>query len=247
MLSCLSPYFQGDLHAYGTTVQTVDQAPAEAIRLVTLTENPDTLRALLIHHAQNRGAENTDLRAVASSWNAGYLWALLPASLVAACLAGQDLPHAIAEIRVLCDENGRVACIYLPHEGKPFNPPSRFLRYTPLLYQHLTPLFHALHLASGISKRMLWGMVARYGDYIFEQLQSTDLPTIPVATDRLQLLDERQWPDGSANPMYANACAVKTNEGQTLRLHRQCCLWYKLPGEDYCEACPIRYGKHARL
>lgn len=242
MLECLAPYFQGDLYDYGAPVKTQAQAPADALSLRQLLTEPAALQRLLDRHAASYGQQDIDPRAIASSWAAGYLWALLPACLVAACLAGRKLPVHAEGILLSVGADGRVQQIYLPDEGEPFGSESRYARYQDLLQQHLAPLIQALQQCSGVSRRTVWGTVARYSAYILEELAAYDSPQHPVLADKAMLLDSPYWPDAAANPMYAKTRIVTDSDGQPLTLHRQCCLWHKLPGEGYCQACPLSHA-----
>ncbi|WP_242702398.1 (2Fe-2S)-binding protein [Achromobacter sp. SD115] len=49
-------------------------------------------------------------------------------------------------------------------------------------------------------------------------------------------------PDGSPNPLFGRrrtSLRVENGAAAPIHLHRQCCLFYRLPGQSYCDACPL--------
>lgn len=240
MIPILEPIFRGPWAAYGESLACSPCPPPHALPVTRLLAGPEVLDELLQRHAAHLGS--TDLRPVASAWSLHYLWALLPPVVAAASL----LRHAFAvqpgQMWVEFDADGEARRFHVADSGRPCPQGDSTACYEALLWQHLALLFEAVGRRARLPAKILWGNAARYLDSIFEQGLLLSRQADAVARDRERLLEQPAWPDGRANPLYSRARQVlqEAPGGATrLTLHRQCCLYYLLPGEGYCVACPL--------
>lgn len=116
-------------------------------------------------------------------------------------------------------------------------------RYAPLLRQHLAPLVGALSEAARVAPKILWGNVARHFEHLLDNGVALTGDAPCVVQDRAWLLHSATWPaPPGVNPLYGRQREVVRLHGDRavpMKLHRQCCLYHQLPGEDYCGACPL--------
>lgn len=260
MIPLLAPLFEGeDLRPFGERLQCAPVAPAGALRLDELLV-PDTLMATMRRNARFRRSDGHDLRAIASAWSLEYLAALLPPVVAAATVLEHVFPVGTDETWVLLDDDGNPVSFHILHTGASMAGASTTARYAPLLWQHLAPLFDMLSRLTRLAPKILWGNAAREFDVVFEQaLALTGLPAI--AEDWERLVRDPVWPSrhcGAVPPAAAQVCdnplhgrqrEVRKFHGDhydTVKLHRQCCLYHLLPGEDYCGACPLAPGHRER-
>lgn len=239
MIALLEPIFQGDWAQYGETLVCAARPPARDLHVADLLCDPRLLAGVLRRHARHLGAE--DLRPVASAWSLSYLWALLPPVVAAASVLQHGFPVAPEQMSVTLNDDGEPVCFYIPDEGAPLAGTDTVTRYGPLLRQHLQPLFIELSRQTRLATKILWGNAARYLEPILEQALLSG-PAPEITQDLDQLLRQRTWPDGRANPLFIRQREVVRLEGgkpATLKLHRQCCLYHLLPDEGYCGACPL--------
>ncbi|WP_148713619.1 siderophore-iron reductase FhuF [Chitinolyticbacter meiyuanensis] len=239
MIPLLQPLFRGDWSAYAETLVCAP-APADAIPVSALIGQPPLLQDVLAKQARYRRAHGTDLRAVASAWAMDYLWALLPGVVAAASVLQHRFAMAPDTLAVQFNAIGLPTAFYLRDEGKALPGSDTMARYGELLHGHLLPLFAALTAQSRVPRKILWGSAARYIEGILDQAQA-QLGRLPgLLADRDLLLEQPTWPGGERNPMHARRrCVAQPDQAAPLALHRQCCLYYLLPGEDYCGACPL--------
>jgi ferric iron reductase protein FhuF len=98
-----------------------------------------------------------------------------------------------------------------------------------------------------VAPKILWGDVARVLEPILAQAHALTGGMARVAEDREHLLCATRWPRApeslqGANPMHGRQRVLPRPAGDPrppLRLHRQCCLYHLLPGEEHCGACPL--------
>ena len=235
----LAPLFQGEWRAHGETLDCGPVPPPGAIRLDTLIEHPTRLADIMRCHAAHWAT--ADLRPVASAWSLRYLGALLPPVMAAASLLQQALPVAPAAMHLMLGEHGEPLRFHMRDEGMPLPGTDTTRRYRPLIDQHLGPLFAALHHATRVPTKLLWGNASRYVESILEHALTVSGHAARVLADQEQLLGCKRWPDGTPNPLHGwkQAAERRGRDGAVVRLHRQCCLQYLLPGEGQCGACPL--------
>lgn len=244
MIELLKPIFRGSLAAYGEGLICSDPPPSGTVRLAGLLDTPDALGVLLSRQALLLGT--SDLRPVASSWMLRYSALLLPPIVVATTLLKHVFPiDAMAiSIELDCEENPRK--FFISHPGRGASGWDTASRYASLIDAHLTPLVMRLSEVSNLPAKILWGNVARRLDAILNQATAM-APTAglvtDISTDRNYLLQQQSWPYGRRNPLFGRqqTALVKCADDQQtpILLHRQCCLLYLLPQEDYCGACPL--------
>jgi ferric iron reductase protein FhuF len=242
VIPLLAPLFQGEWAAYGETLACAPQPPADAVPVAALLHDAALLDGVLRRHARHLGVQGSDLRAVASAWSLEYLWALLPPVVAAASVLQHGFPVRAEDTAVSLDEDGEPVRFHIAGEGRALPGTSTAARFDGLLWQHLEPLFDAVSRQSRLPRKVLWGNAARYLELILDEALHLTGHAGPVAADSAALLHSAAWPDGRANPLHARLRkVVRIADGAAAppRLHRQCCLSYLLPGQDYCEACPL--------
>ena len=246
MIALLTPIFQGEWRQYGESLVHSPTIPTDAIQVSQLIQVPALLKHLVQLHAKKW--ETEDLRPAASAWSCSYLDALLPAVATAASLLQHFFPASADDIAVRFNhqaQDGTTKDFHIRSLGTSLAGNNTLKRYDALLNNHLAPLFEQLHQQCGVAKKILWGNVARYLDNLFREagdlVKGTPAASI-LRQDREELLCHPQWSDGRTNPLYTRRRDVQiTRNGctESLTLHRQCCLYYLLPGEGYCGGCPL--------
>ncbi len=235
----LQPLFPGALAPHGDGLQCAPAPPPDALHLAALLGTPGGLGDVLHRQARHRGTGLHDLRAVASVWTLDYLDRLLPPMVAAASVLQHAFPAGAQDIWVRLDAHGTVQSFHIVGPGHPMRGAGTADRYAALFWQHLAPLFARLAELTRVAPKILWGNTARRLDHILAQAVAQVGPGTPVSADRDFLLHRPQWP-GGCNPMHGPQREVLRGEGAApLRLHRQCCLYYLLPGESHCGACPL--------
>lgn len=244
MIELLKPIFHGPLAPYGEGLICSATHPPGTVRLAELFGAPSTVNTMLSRQALHLGT--SDLRPVASAWMLKYTALLLPPVAAAATLLKHVFPVDAREVAIDLDREGSPRAIFIPHPGCGATGQDTASRYAPLFDAHLAPLVTRLSEVSSLPAKVLWGNVARHLDAILDQATAMTLAAdlmAEIRVDRDYLLQQRTWPHGQRNPLFGRQQTVleKRPDGrQTLTLlHRQCCLHYLLPGEDYCGACPL--------
>ncbi len=112
--------------------------------------------------------------------------------------------------------------------------------------EHLTPLWHALSAASGISSRILWENTAVRLFSLFEhRIQPSDTAAeARVKQDFHYVVHEAP---GSlfgldVNPLtgYFRPLTWVEAKGEWVRFRRTCCFYYKASQpQEFCQACPL--------
>ncbi|MGC4060224.1 MAG: siderophore-iron reductase FhuF [Aquabacterium sp.] len=240
LIAKLAPLFEGEWAPFAETLACVPRPPEPAVRVADIL-NPELGMLADILQRQAKYQCTPDLRPVASAWSLYYLWALLPPMIAGSTVLQHGFPTAPEEMWLTMSKDGIPECFYILHEGQSMSGQDTMARHGGLLTQHLQPLFSALTRASKLAPKLLWGNAARYLDNIFEQALMLTDQAPHVAQDRAVLLGNPKWPNGQHNPMYGQQKEIDAMEEPSgrLRLHRQCCLYYLLPRESYCTACPL--------
>lgn len=242
MIPLLAPLFQGEWTSYGETLACAPHWPPEAIPVSSLSSDDTVLGDAIRHYAAHLGVTNKDLRATASAWSLEYLWALLPPVAAAASVLQHGFPVRADEVAVSLNETGAPVRIHIRHEGRPLPGTPTATRYDTLLDAHLEPLFNALGRHTRIATKILWANAARYLEVVIDHALALTGNAPAIAADREALLQHATRPDGRPNPLYARQrTSVRIEDGKTvpITLYRQCCLFYRLPGQDYCGSCPL--------
>ncbi|MDA8447408.1 siderophore-iron reductase FhuF [Paracidovorax valerianellae] len=248
VIPLLQPLFPGALAEHGTGLQCAPVPPHDALNLAALLDDADRLSDLLHCQAQHRGAGagtgSGNLRAVASVWTLHYLDRLLPPVVAGASVLQQPFPIAAQDVWVRLDRHGTVLDFHLCTLGSPMHGASTAERYADLLWQHLGPLFERLTELTRVAPKILWGNAARRLEPILEQAMVLAGSATPAAADRDFLLHRPHWPQPGGlpliNPLFGPQRQVPRSAATApLTLHRQCCLYYLLPGESHCGACPL--------
>lgn len=242
MIALLEPIFQGDWRPYGDSL-SCGPAPDGAVAVTRLLADDTLLDMLVRRYAAH--LDTDDMRPAASAWSNAYLEALLPPVAAAATLLGHVLPASAADMALTLDERGAPVAFYITGQGAALPGANAHQRYHALLNGHLTPLFAHLAQRCRVPEKILWGNVARFLDNLFREAGELSKAAGELAArDGAALLEQPQLPEGGRNPLYTRARTVQlpaTADGgeRSVTLHRQCCLYYLLPGEDYCGRCPL--------
>lgn len=236
MIPLLQPIFRGEWAPYGEALQCAARPPGDAWPVTALL-HPARLGTTLRRYAAHLGVAGPDLRPVASAWSLVYLGRLLPPVVAAASLLHHRFPVAADAIAVRLHPHGEPDTFHITDEGHATPGDDTAARYAALLHGHLAPLFEALHRETRVARKILWGNTARHLEALFDQVQQSMGSPAPLQADRAHLLDHAEWPGGQANPMVARQCPQDRPGSDAL--HRQCCLYYRLPGQGYCGGCPL--------
>jgi len=242
MIPLLAPLFQGEWAAYGETLDCASRWPAGAVPVSRLASDDALLGNAIRRYATHLGVTGNDLRAAASAWSLDYLWALLLPVAASASVLQHRLPMHADDVAVSLGDTGAPIRFHIVHEGHPMPGSPTGARYDTLLEDHLGPLFTAINRQTHLAPKILWGNTARYLEAILDQALELTGNAEHVATDRTTLLQQPAHPGGHPNLLYGRQRAsarIENGVAATITLHRQCCLFYRLPGQGYCGACPL--------
>ncbi|WP_083861826.1 siderophore-iron reductase FhuF [Halomonas sp. KM-1] len=244
MIELLTPVFQGEWAHHGEALICSKTAGSHAYRLADLLDRPREIDDILTRRARFVGCD--DLRPVAAVWLLKYVTLLVPPVAVAASVLEHGFPVDPKDISVMLDDDAKPVAFVIPHLGESIAGLDTQRRYAPLLQEHLEPLIGYLSTRARVPAKILWGNTSRRLETILTLAQQ--LPGHPADTaqraarDKEYLLERRTWPDGQRNPMFGHkrqATRITENGEVPVRLHRQCCLDYLLPGGSYCGLCPL--------
>ena len=240
VIPILRPLFQGAWAPLGETLVCTSSPPDEAIPVATLLHEATLIDDCLQQHARHLGVTGADLRATASSWCFAYLDVLLPPMVAAASVLQHVFPAQPEAMTVRLGGGAVPLVFHIGHEGTAQPGTETAVRFGPLIDDHLAPLFAALTRQVRVAPKILWGNLARRLDGIFDQALQLTGGAPPIARDRDHLLHAPLWHDGRPNPMHRpQRSVIRIHSDMPLTLHRQCCLFYLLPGQGYCSACPL--------
>ncbi|MFT3803157.1 MAG: siderophore-iron reductase FhuF [Burkholderiaceae bacterium] len=248
MIALLEPIFQGPLAMHGEKLACSASPPPAAIPVVQLLDGSPALERLVHRYARHWRCTGPDLRAAASAWSMAYFDALLPPVCAAATLLHHVFPLRARDVAVIVNDEGAAQSFHIRDPGAPRHGAAPLERYESLVWDHLDPLFHSLQALTRLPRKILWSNCARHLEAIFDVARSLAAGNAAIDNDRRVLLNDATWPDrqpGGAqcpNPFFGRERVILLAEAgrpAPHRLHRQCCLYYKLPGVDYCGACPL--------
>lgn len=244
MIELLTPIFQGTLAHHGEGLICSETAGSQAHRLADLLDEPEKIDDILMRRA--RYFEYDDLRPVAAVWLLKYITLLVPPVAAAATVLEHGFPVGPKDISVMVDDDAAPVGFVIPHLGASVSGLDTQSRYAPLLQEHLEPLIAYLAMRTRVPAKILWGNASRRLETLLnlaQQLTAYPPETAKrAANDKEFLLERRTWPDGQRNPMFGHKRQATriTEDGEVpVRLHRQCCLVYRLPGKGYCGLCPL--------
>jgi ferric iron reductase protein FhuF len=250
VIPLLAPIFRGELAPLGERLACADTVPADAVCVSDLVGSRARLLDVLQLQARFRHSTGDDLRAVASAWTLDYLEALLPPVVAAASVLHHVFPVEAAQIWLRLDARGGPVSFHIRQLGTARPDTRTAERYAPLLQHHLAPLFSALSSLTRLAPKILWGNAARHLEPILGQALALTGGSEPIAQDIAYLLQSATWPHAAeaeageqrTNPLFGRQREIRlVHEGRhtSFRLHRQCCLYYLLPHETHCNACPL--------
>lgn len=247
MIELLRPLFPG---ALAPLAQRLHAGPAPGgawpgARLLEPAQLEDLLRryAAAVWGLQEPAAK--DLRAASSAWVLDTLGVLVPPVAAAASVLGQVFPVGLEGLHLDLAADGRVRGMYLDGIGTALPGAPAAQRYAPLVWQHWAPLFAALEQVARVPQKVLWSNAARHLEAVLEQAVRLAPQQPTIAQDAADLLQAPLWPAAGgprANPLCRprRVVAMATAQGtEPVALHRECCLYYRLPGEGYCGRCPL--------
>lgn len=240
MIALLEPLFQGEWAPLGETLDCTPRPPDGAVKVADLLTQPELLADILARHA--RRWRSTEMRAVASAWSLSYLWALLPPVVAAASVLQHGFPVDPARMWLSLDEDGEPLRFHILDEGHPWPGTDAATRFAPLVWTHLLPLVTALNRQARVPAKILWGNAARHIESVLDEALILTGQAPHIAEDLAHLLHCPSWPGHARNPLQGvQRQVIHIDKGQTERitLHQQCCLYYLLPDEGYCGACPL--------
>jgi ferric iron reductase protein FhuF len=184
-------------------------------------------------------------RALASLWSRWYFAKLIPPVLLCGIAGERSLPLNPAETAVLLGADGMPRAIALPHAGETTVEPDPFRRFAPLVWQHVATVVESLAAHVRLAPRILWNNAAVYADWALRRLVEDERVPPMAAMQALALVEAPHWPDGIPNPFHAPVRDVPGSNG-AVRIRRQCCLLYRLPGEKCCRTCPRLLRDHVQ-
>jgi len=203
VIPLLTPLFQGEWAPLGEALACSPRWPPDAIQVSHLIRDDRLLASAIRQHARRRGVTGDDLRAAASAWSMDYLWALLPPVAAAASVLQHGFPMRAEQVAVELDGSGTPTRFHIALEGRSMAGEPTAVRYGPLLWHHLEPLFAAIARQTRLPQKILWANAARYLQTILEQALALTGDAPHVAADLHALLHEPHWPDQHRNPLYA--------------------------------------------
>lgn len=212
----------------------VPQPAAGALPVGLLLQPGGTAALLAVVRRLRPGA---DERALVSLWSRWYFVKLIPPVLFCGLLTGRSLPLDPAETGVLLGANGLPQAIALPHAGEVVAEADPLRRFAPLVRQHVAAVVERLAAEARLAPRILWNNAAVYADWALRRLIE-DGRVLPAATGQmLALVEAPRWPDGTPNPFHAPVHHLSGPQDVNA-WRRQCCLKFRLPGEEVCRTCP---------
>lgn len=243
MIDMLKPLFRGELAMYGEALICGDTGAPGLLPLSAVLASPSVLDPLMARQAHLLGS--ADLRPVASAWMLKYAGLMLPPIAAAATVLEHVFPVGAKDLALKLDEHGTPLAVVIPHLGEHAQGWNAQRRYATLLDDHLMPLINALSARTRLPAKVLWGGVSRCLEPLLDQAATLATAQSALArrvnADRDHLLAHEKWPDGRRNPLFGRRrfTTPPGAKATPILLHRQCCLYYRLPGEDYCTACPL--------
>lgn len=231
MIPFLAPFFPGDWRVHGETLRL---APTGGLSVRILLSEPVSLRAVLEDYREARWPD-ADPRAVASAWTLHYLWALLAPVVAAIGGAGLAVPCAAADMRLLLDSAHAPQAFCVSEAGARAAPANPWRRYEELVWDHLAPLAEAMWQAARLPRKVVWAGALRYLDVLFDALRT--VAGLPVP-ERELLFGAPRWAYSErANPLCLPP--RRPPAGGCGPVYPECCLYYLLPGQGQCAACPL--------
>lgn len=178
-----------------------------------------------------------DRRAVVSLWSKAHFATMLPPFMALSLVLQRSVNVELSSIGCTFWADGTLRHIHLPDTGRLCTGIDPQARFGALLDGHLAPLIGALASVGGLAARVLWSNAGNTFEHTVRKGEAL-LGSNRAITDSLSLLQQRRFPDGRLNPLYAPVsygdCGV--------RRRRLCCIRYLIDGLGYCSACPLPAG-----
>ncbi|SEQ42746.1 ferric iron reductase protein FhuF [Faunimonas pinastri] len=186
--------------------------------------------------------ERSDRRAVCSLWSLAYFHRLIPLTVMSGALLGLDLPVGMDETEVIFDEHRMPVAIRLPHEGEISVETDPFIRFDPLVREHLEPMVTAVSRAAGISQKLLWNNAGHLLEWLLGELSTRTVSACAscfrnATCNWNALVRQQHWPDGDRNCLF-DPVRYELVDGQPVSWRKVCCIRYLLPEHGFCSYCP---------
>jgi len=184
----------------------------------------------------------TDRRAAVSVWTMYYFSHLVVSPLLFWLVDGRRLELGTRVLTARLDPGTVLpAGFILLDAGRQDPAASVFDAMSGAILDHAKPLIDTISAEAGVSPKLLWSNVAVYADWVIREI-CADLPD--RLEEALALLDSKDWPDGSPNPLAGWMRRETAPDGVCFSQRRVCCLRYLLPGIPGCGMiCPIPAGR----
>lgn len=185
---------------------------------------------------------DTDRRATVSVWTMYYFSHLVVSPLLFWLVDGRILSLGAGNLSArLNPETVLPAGFILEDAGTQDRSLSVFGAMESAIHGHARPLIDTISERAGVSPKLLWSNVAVYADWVIREICAS----MPERRDAaLALLDQKDWQDGSPNPLVGWMRQEIGPDGACFLQRRVCCLRYLLPGVPGCGMiCPIPAGR----
>lgn len=229
------PFLTGPLARAGTGLVPLG-APGPSLPLAALLA-PGGVEAMLAPLLRRHPGQ--DRRALLSLWSRFYFYTLIPPVVLTLLLSHRALPLAPRDGAVMLNEQGLPAAIALPDAGREAPPPAdAFIRFAPLVQEHLAPLIAHWAAEAKLAPRVLWANAASYFAWIVREIAMGEgMPPGSAAPGQV-IVETARWSDGSANPLHEPMRLMEGPEGPQ-HWRKVCCLLYRLPERKECPYCPL--------
>jgi ferric iron reductase protein FhuF len=114
-----------------------------------------------------------------------------------------------------------------------------------LFQENFAPAWEQIHVATGISKKILWGNLGVTTHAVYNFLTNNIKPTLPTIAEDSYFINEsleNSYVVPGANPLYRQITHQTIDEpgfSEPIRLRQTCCLWYRLSETQKCLTCPL--------
>jgi ferric iron reductase protein FhuF len=116
--------------------------------------------------------------------------------------------------------------------------------FTNLFKNHFALVYEQIHIATKVSKKVLWGNLgaATAGLYHFLSHNLDSQPAFAEDNHAINQTALNPYISEGKNPLF-NQMILETLDDpafpEPLRLRQTCCLWYKVPEMQMCLTCPL--------
>jgi ferric iron reductase protein FhuF len=169
-----------------------------------------------------RQFDDFDRRAVHSIWMKWYLNAFLPPLLLTDLFRMQSLPVALHRVSFILGEDARIVAVKIDEAGDDTRNADPFARFESLVFDNFEPLIEIWSSRTDITRRVYWSNVGNTFEAILRRVELVS-GSSPRMEQAQRLLNESQWPDGRANPLFDAVHYIGEND-RLERRRRVCCL-----------------------